>query len=60
MDMLHMSKNSQFSTSKKKAVYAIFLMTIWYIWKAQKDVIFSNKNKDRVDILGEIKSLSFL
>ncbi|KAK1436799.1 hypothetical protein QVD17_02582 [Tagetes erecta] len=59
-DLLKVPNLWPLSPEKKKVIYAIFLSTLWCLWKAWNDRNFNNLFKTDRDILGDIKSLSFL
>lgn len=50
----------QGNVRKKKAVQAVIMVACWSIWKARNNFIFSDSPTKVIDVIGEIKILSFL
>ncbi|KAJ0932912.1 hypothetical protein HanPSC8_Chr04g0179101 [Helianthus annuus] len=44
----------------KKIIMAIFMITIWHIWKSRNELIFNGQNESVTKSVDEIKELSFL
>ncbi|KAD4179857.1 hypothetical protein E3N88_28448 [Mikania micrantha] len=48
------------NSKKKKMINMIFLATIWRIWQARNEKVFSRKNTGGLKILEDVKELSYL
>nr|XP_043619869.1 uncharacterized protein LOC122591684 [Erigeron canadensis] len=46
--------------NRKKALYAVILVTVWSVWKARNDVVFNRLQPRTSTVLEEIKALSLL
>ncbi|KAD4384673.1 hypothetical protein E3N88_24841 [Mikania micrantha] len=51
-DILILHNSWPFSTMHKKLLHAIFVTTLWCIWKARNAKVFENKALDPMEILG--------
>ncbi|XP_022030992.1 uncharacterized protein LOC110931930 [Helianthus annuus] len=58
--LLTLHEVSSGSWKKKKAIYAIVLVTIWSIWKMRNDVVFRQSVPNAMKMLDGIKSLAYL
>ncbi|KAJ0780983.1 putative RNA-directed DNA polymerase [Helianthus annuus] len=59
-DILSIHEYSSSSATKKKALYAVVLITIWSIWKSRNEAVFQHKLPDTTKILDEIKAMAYL
>ncbi|KAJ0535046.1 putative reverse transcriptase zinc-binding domain-containing protein [Helianthus annuus] len=59
-DLLEMIEEINGSKEWKKLIKAIFMITIWQIWKYRNDVEFNKKEGLLKDSIDDIKELSFL
>ncbi|XP_022042128.1 uncharacterized protein LOC110944789 [Helianthus annuus] len=59
-DILGMHDFCPGSRKKKKALNAIFLVTVWSIWKARNEVLFRSTQPSVSKVLEEVKALAFL
>ncbi|XP_076952132.1 uncharacterized protein LOC143625763 [Bidens hawaiensis] len=59
-DLLELHKYTFFPKRKAKAFYVVCLTTIWCIWRARNVLVFEGKSVSLNNVMGEIKTLSFL
>ncbi|XP_021974524.1 uncharacterized protein LOC110869590 [Helianthus annuus] len=59
-DILNMHGYNSGSWKKKKVLNAIFLVTVWCIWKARNEAMFNSVQPSVTKILDEVKSMAFL
>ncbi|XP_022019287.1 uncharacterized protein LOC110919324 [Helianthus annuus] len=64
-DILELVEHLKVSTSKAEVLFGIFVLTIWRIWVARNEALFSQKNVNEKNvnvarIVADIKSFGFL
>ncbi|XP_021980093.1 uncharacterized protein LOC110876227 [Helianthus annuus] len=59
-DILSLHEFCSSLAMKKKAVYAVILVTIWSIWKSRNEAVFQHKPPNTTRILDEIKAVAYL
>ena len=59
-DILELYKTVRSGKEGRKIVHGIVLVTCWALWKERNDKIFRGKSPNVMDVVGGVKSLSFL
>ncbi|KAM0000902.1 putative reverse transcriptase zinc-binding domain-containing protein [Helianthus debilis subsp. tardiflorus] len=59
-DVLELHNHCRGSRRWKNVVYSVIQTAIWCIWRVRNDAVFNNKRATVVNIVNEIKVLSFL
>ncbi|XP_021980118.1 uncharacterized protein LOC110876247 [Helianthus annuus] len=59
-DIVEVVKGTGWSSRKKELLYGIFIVTCWRIWKARNERIFVQKTRSAVELVADVKSLSYL
>ncbi|KAD3068242.1 hypothetical protein E3N88_36122 [Mikania micrantha] len=59
-DILNVQDSWPFSIGHKKLLHAIFLISLWCIWKARNARCFDNKAFEPGEIFGDVKTMSYL
>ncbi|KAJ0612278.1 putative RNA-directed DNA polymerase [Helianthus annuus] len=59
-DIVEVVTNSRWSKSKKEILYGIFMVVCWRIWKARNEKVFNQTIRTVVDIVADVKSLTYL
>ncbi|XP_076942244.1 uncharacterized protein LOC143612057 [Bidens hawaiensis] len=59
-DILELHKYYRMSKQSGKLFHVVCLTTMWCIWKTRNEVVFERKAVNVINVLGEIKALSFL
>ncbi|MFS8016822.1 putative reverse transcriptase zinc-binding domain-containing protein [Helianthus anomalus] len=59
-DIMQEYEGSKWSVMKKAAFHGVMVITCWRIWKARNDKIFREVDRSVVDIVADVKALSFL
>ncbi|XP_076944426.1 uncharacterized protein LOC143615069 [Bidens hawaiensis] len=59
-DVVDFHNSLSVPTAKKDVIHGIVIIACWRIWKARNEKMFSNKVVRIEEIIGEIKSFSFL
>lgn len=59
-DILEIHSYVNTSSLKREVIHAIVLTTIWCIWKARNDKVFTGKKVSVKEVIDDIRSLSFL
>ncbi|KAJ0811025.1 putative RNA-directed DNA polymerase [Helianthus annuus] len=54
-----LADKSDWPYNKTKAIYAIYLLTAWHLWRNRNNRIFSNKQTDPSRLVEEIREESF-
>ncbi|XP_076939869.1 uncharacterized protein LOC143608822 [Bidens hawaiensis] len=59
-DLLAIYKYVKFPRKKTKMFHAICLVSFWCLWKVRNDIVFNGKMVSVVNLVGDIKALSYL
>lgn len=59
-DVVDFHNSLSVPTTKKDVIHGIVIIACWMIWKPKNEKLFSNKVVRVEEIIGDIKSLSFL
>ncbi|XP_022020292.1 uncharacterized protein LOC110920387 [Helianthus annuus] len=59
-DEVELHKYFKREKTKKQVMQGIAILTCWRIWKARNEMVFSNKKRNVVEIVADIKTLGFL
>ncbi|XP_021986732.1 uncharacterized protein LOC110883232 [Helianthus annuus] len=59
-DIVEVVEGSRWSKNKKELLYGILIVACWRLWKARNERVFAQKNRNAVELVADIKSLSYL
>lgn len=59
-DIHVVAEHSGYSKSKKDIIHGILVITLWRIWKARNEKVFRDTNVSIVQVIADVKGLSFL
>ncbi|XP_022003660.1 uncharacterized protein LOC110901119 [Helianthus annuus] len=59
-DVLTLHETCSGSSTKKKVIHAVILVTIWSLWKLRNESVFRHSLPHTTKILDEIKAMAYL
>ncbi|MFS7999078.1 hypothetical protein Hanom_Chr12g01161751 [Helianthus anomalus] len=59
-DIHVIAEHSGYSQPKKEVIRGILVITLWRIWKARNEKVFRETNVSIVQVIADVKVLSFL